>query len=94
ENLAPKKVVQFQKAWKKENNYTGQLYDILANKAMVFIKLCQRLVIHEALYASIFPDILEGRAHMFYLHNIGPGRTWKLLYEQLSNHFNTNINHN
>ncbi|KAF1967548.1 hypothetical protein BU23DRAFT_482961, partial [Bimuria novae-zelandiae CBS 107.79] len=84
----------FQKAWKKENNYTRQPYDILANKAIVFIKLCQRLVIHKASYASIFPNILKGRAHIFYLHNIVLGRKWKLLYEQLSNHFNTNVNHN
>jgi hypothetical protein len=94
EKLAPEKIVQFQKAWKKENNYTGQPYDILADKAMVFVELCRRLDIQEASFASIFPDILEGRAHMFYLHNIGPGQTWKNLYEQLSNHFNTNVNHN
>jgi len=92
-NLAPEKIVQFQKSWRKENNYTGQPYDILADKAMIFIELCRRLDINEAAYANIFPDILEGRAHSFYLYNVGPGQTWKAMYGRLSNHFNTIVNH-
>ena len=94
EKLAPEKIVQFQKAWKKENNYTGRPYDILADKTMIFIDLCRRLDIEEASYADVFPDILTDRAHMHYLHNIGPGHTWKSLYEHPSRHFNTNVNHN
>jgi hypothetical protein len=32
DQLLPEKLVQFQKSWRKENNYTGKLYDILADK--------------------------------------------------------------
>lgn len=94
DRLPPEKLVQFQKSWRKENNYTGKPYDILADKTRIFIELCRRLDIYETQYPNIFPDILEGRANMYYMHSIGPGQTWKYLYEKLDNHFNTNINHN
>lgn len=94
ERLPPEKLIQFQKSWKKENNYTGKPYDILADKARIFIDLCRRLDIQDTQYTSIFPDILEGRASMYYMHNIGPGFDWKDLYERLDHHFNTKVNHN
>jgi hypothetical protein len=92
--LPPDKIVQFQKSWRKDNNYTGKPYDILTDKTKIFIELCQRLDIHESQYSSIFPDILEGRASTYYIHSIGPGLTWKQLYDKMNNHFNTNVNHN
>ncbi|CAE7222463.1 hypothetical protein PTTW11_11545 [Pyrenophora teres f. teres] len=94
ERLPPEKLIQFQKAWRKDNNYTGKPYDILADKTRIFIDLCRRLEIHESQFTSIFLDILEGRASMYYTHTIGPGHNWKQLYEQLDNHFNTKVNHN
>lgn len=94
EKLVPEKLIQFQKSWKKENNYTGKPYDILADKTRMFINLCQRLDILDTQYTSIFPDILEGRASMYYMHSIGPGFDWKDLYERLDHHFNTKVNHN
>jgi hypothetical protein len=94
ERLPPEKLIQFQKSWRKENNYTGKPYDILADKTRVFIDLCRRLDITDTQYTSIFPDILEGRASMYYMHNIGPGHDWKGLYEMLDHHFNTKVNHN
>jgi hypothetical protein len=93
ERLPPEKLIQFQKSWRRDNNYTGKPYDILVNKTRVFIDLCRRLEIHESQYTSIFPDILEGRASMHYMHNIGPGYNWKQLYERLDTHFNTRVNH-
>jgi hypothetical protein len=73
--LPIEKIGQFQKAWKKENNWTGKPYDILADKTQIFVDLCRRLDIEESQYASVFPDILSERATMFYLHKIGPGQT-------------------
>lgn len=48
ERLPPEKIAQFQKTWKKENCYTGKPYDILADKAVIFIDLCRRLDIAES----------------------------------------------
>jgi hypothetical protein len=93
DHLPPEKLVQFQKSWRKENNYTGRPYDILADKTKIFIDVCRRLGIHEQQFSSVFPDILEGRANMYYIHSIGPGCTWKVLYEALDRHFNTTVNH-
>lgn len=94
ERLPPEKLVQFQKAWRRENNYTGRPYDILADKARIFIELCRRLDIYEAQFPNVFPDILADRANAYYMHNIGPGHSWKQLYEKLDSHFNTRVNHN
>jgi hypothetical protein len=93
EKLSPDKMVTFNKTWKKENNYSGKPYDILSDKARIFVDLCRRLEITEGQFSSLFPDILEGRAYQFYVQNIGPGQTWKFLYDRLDQHFNTTINH-
>ncbi|KAF9730181.1 hypothetical protein PMIN01_12114 [Paraphaeosphaeria minitans] len=92
--IQPDKIILFQKAWSKENNYTGRPYDILADKAKVFRELCYRLGIPQDQYANIFPGILSDRASTYYLHNIGPGLPWDELYDRLNRHFNTSVNHN
>ncbi|KAK6224925.1 hypothetical protein QIS74_03252 [Colletotrichum tabaci] len=103
-DLPPKRIVQngpcepstvsiFQKGWRKDRNYTGKPYDILYDKAKVFISFCRRLHITEDQYHAVFPDILEDRAEEFYLHHIGPTRRWDEMYDMLDKHFNTNINH-
>lgn len=94
ETLPPEKIVQFQKAWRKENNYSGKPYDLLTDKVRIFSDLCRRLGIKESQYQDIFPDILEGRASTHYIYNIGPGLPWRVLYDKLNVHFNTNVNHN
>jgi hypothetical protein len=93
EPLQPEKLALFHKTWKKSNNYSGKPYDILADKTRIFIDTCRRLGIYETQYADVFPDILEDRASMHYMHVIGPGGTWKSLYDKLDQHFNTNVNH-
>jgi hypothetical protein len=37
-HLEPAKLVSFQKAWRKDRNYTGKPYDILYDKARMFIQ--------------------------------------------------------
>ncbi|KAF2726476.1 hypothetical protein EJ04DRAFT_571234 [Polyplosphaeria fusca] len=93
ERPPPEKLIQFQKAWRKKNNYTGKPYDILADKARMFVEVCRRLDIPESQYADLFPEILQDRANAFYLYNLGPGHTWKTMYKGMDRHFNTNVNH-
>ena len=93
ERLPPEKMMQFQKTWKRENNYTGAPYDILLDKVRIFAELCHRLEIDETQYTAVFPDILAGRANQYYLQEIGPGQTWKFTYDKLHNHFDTKTNH-
>jgi hypothetical protein len=88
------RVATFQKGWRKDRNYTGQPYDLLYDKARIFISHCRRLQIEEDQYHAVFPDILSGRAEDFYLYHIGPEKRWDEIYILLDTHFNTNINHN
>ncbi|KAL0933405.1 reverse transcriptase-like protein [Colletotrichum truncatum] len=69
-------------------------YDILYDKAKIFISFCRRLRITEDQYHAVFPDILADRAEEFYLHHIGPTKRWDEIYKMLDAHFNTDINHN
>lgn len=94
ERIAPEKIAHFQKLWKKENNYSGRPYNILADKAKIFINLCDRLRIPETQYPDIFPDILEDRAHNFYLHRMNLNMTWQEMYAALDTHFNNSSNRN
>lgn len=91
--IPPEKYVTFQKTWKKERNYTGKPYDLLYDKTRLFIDVCRRLGITEDQYYAVFPCILEGRAEDFFIYNIGPGKTWKEIYNAMDVHFDTNTNH-
>ncbi|KAK5637235.1 hypothetical protein RRF57_012947 [Xylaria bambusicola] len=92
--IPPEKYAIFQKTWKKERNYSGEPYDLLYDKARLFIDACRRLGITEDQYHAVFPCILEGRAEDYFIYNIGPDRTWSEIYRTMDTHFNTNTNHN
>lgn len=91
--LDPAKISAFQKGWRSARNYTGKPYDILYDKARIFISFCHRLQIDESQYHAVFPDILSERAEDFYINHIGPHKRWDEVYNLLNSHFNTNINH-
>jgi hypothetical protein len=88
------KVSIFQKGWRSVHSYSGKPYDLLYDKARIFISHCQRLQITEDQYHAVFPDILVDRALAFYTHYISPDRRWDEMYNILDTHFNTTINHN
>ena len=92
-HLDPQKLVSFQKAWRKDRNYTGKPYDILYDKVRMFVQTCKRLEISEEQYHAVFPDILEGRAESYFLYHIGPEKRWDEMYNLLDSHFNTDVNH-
>ncbi|KAF2702714.1 hypothetical protein K504DRAFT_394009, partial [Pleomassaria siparia CBS 279.74] len=52
--------------------YIGRLYDILSNKARLFLSIYYCLDISKSLYPKVFLDILEDRVSHFYTHNIEP----------------------
>ena len=58
EHLEVAKVIAFQKAWRKDRNYTGKAYDILYDKTRMFITTCKKLEIEESQYHAVFLDIL------------------------------------
>lgn len=91
--IDPNKITAFQKGWRSVRNYTGKPYDVLYDKARVFVSFCKRLQIEEDQYHAVFPDILSDRAEDFYMNHIGPDKRWDEIYRLLDNHFNTNINH-
>ncbi|KLU93222.1 hypothetical protein MAPG_12159, partial [Magnaporthiopsis poae ATCC 64411] len=91
--LEPAKISAFQKGWKSARNYTGKQYDILYDKARIFISFCRRLQIDETQYHAVFPDILSDRAEDFYINHIGPEKTWDQIYNLLDTHFNSKLNH-
>jgi hypothetical protein len=82
----------FSKIWRKEDDFTGAPYDILAEKAHIFVDVCGTIGIEECEYASVFPRVLTGRARVFFMNQIGGGHNWKTLYEALSRYFDTTTN--
>ncbi|RWA03359.1 hypothetical protein EKO27_g11746 [Xylaria grammica] len=91
--ISPEKYALFQKTWKHERNYSGEPYDLLYDKARLFIDACRRLGITEDQYHAVFPTILQGRAEDYYTYHIGPDKTWSEIYRTMDTHFNTNTNH-
>jgi hypothetical protein len=92
ERITPEKIVQFTKAWRKEDNYTGRPYDILVDKTWKFISICRLLDITEAQYSWVYSCIMEDRAATFFTHAIGPEQYFKTQYEKLDARFNTELN--
>ncbi|KAI0393295.1 hypothetical protein F5Y17DRAFT_459068 [Xylariaceae sp. FL0594] len=83
------KFIAFNELWRKEDNFTGRLYDVLYDKACKFALLCHRLGITEDQYYAVFPFILDDRAAHYYITYIGPHATWQEMYDKLDHHFNT-----
>jgi hypothetical protein len=92
--LDPQKFTSFQKSWDKNRSYTGEMYDILADKVRLFLSMCTQLGIAEDQWYAVFPSVLRGQAEEYYISTIGLGRRFDEMYAMLDAHFNTPANHN
>ena len=91
--LCPSTIVgQFKKAWNKENNYTGEVYDILEDKFRFFLDVCYTSGIRQTQFHAVFSTILSGRAALYFLHNVPRHLTFADMYLAMERHFNTEQN--
>ena len=91
--LCPSTIVgQFKKAWNKENNYTGEVYDILEDKFRFFLDVCYTSGIRQTQFHAVFSTILSGRAALYFLHNVPRHWSFTDMYLAMERHFNTEQN--
>lgn len=67
--LDPAKISAFQKGWRSARNYTGKPYDILYDKARIFISFCHRLQIDESQYHAAAWAKIYLQAHYSFPQN-------------------------
>ncbi|KAH8193590.1 hypothetical protein TruAng_012245 [Truncatella angustata] len=91
---SPSQIQAFAKVWRKELNYTGKPYDILYDKARMFIAACRKIGITEDQFHAVWSYILSDRALDFYVNYIGPDKIWYDIYRAMDLHFNHRVNHN
>jgi hypothetical protein len=81
------------KGFNKNDQYTGNVYDLLDNKIRIFFSLCYHKKVRPSQFAAIFPRILTGKARNYYLHYISPENDFYIAYIKIKVHFNTNVNY-
>ncbi|KAI1430907.1 hypothetical protein GGR50DRAFT_700807 [Xylaria sp. CBS 124048] len=87
-------VAHFMKAWNREHNYTGKLYDVLEDKFRFFLDTCYTLGIRQSQFHAVFSLTLSGRAALYFIHEIPRQWTFTDMYLALDCHFNTEQNKN
>lgn len=85
-------IKQFVAMWNKENNYTGQTYDILDGKIRIFTDLCELLQVRYSQLYALFPSILSGSAQAYFLEHMSRGMQFRDMYLQLKQQFDSDIN--
>jgi hypothetical protein len=73
-------------------NFTGEPYNILADKVIPFMMLCKKIGIEEQAYCGVFPEILTGVAHDYFIYNVNPARSFKSMYLAMSEQFDNETN--
>ncbi|KAF4466699.1 hypothetical protein FALBO_6436, partial [Fusarium albosuccineum] len=92
EMLPATTLAQFAKIWRKEMNYTGEVYNILNEKVRYFLNTCSNVGIKETQFHAAFNHILDGAALDYYSHEMRPAMTFAEMYWALHNHFETEVN--
>ncbi|CAD6502171.1 BgTH12-02410 [Blumeria graminis f. sp. triticale] len=83
----------FIKLWNRNQNYTGEAYDLLDNKVRYFLRICYNLSIPVQYFHGLFSHILDGEAQAFYLSYVPKDDTFYNQYTKMKYHFDTEINH-
>jgi hypothetical protein len=81
------------KGFNKNDQYTGNAYDLLNDKIRILFSLCYHEKVRLSQFAAIFPRILTGKARDYYLHYISPENDFYSAYIKIKMHFNTNVNY-
>jgi hypothetical protein len=81
------------KRFNKDDQYTGNTYDLLNDKIRIFFSLCYHKKVRLSQFAAIFPRIFTGKARNYYLHYISPEDNFYSAYIKIKMHFNTNVNY-
>lgn len=85
-------LAQFAKLWRKEMNYTGEVYNLLDEKVRYFLNTCANIGIRESQFHAAFNYILDGAALDFYSYQMSPRMTFAEMYWALHHHFETEVN--
>ncbi|KAM4061339.1 hypothetical protein HRG_013074 [Hirsutella rhossiliensis] len=81
------------KLWDKDQNYTGEPYDLLDEKLRIFMSICYNIQVKPSQFHALFPRILAGRAQTFYIDKIEWTTTFRKAYDSIKQHFDTEVNH-
>ncbi|KJZ68969.1 hypothetical protein HIM_11642 [Hirsutella minnesotensis 3608] len=84
---------KFMKLWDKDQNYTGEPYDLLDDKLRIFMSICYNIQVKPSQFHALFPRILAGRAQTFYIDEIKWTTTFRKAYDSIKQHFDTDVNH-
>ncbi|KAM4067940.1 hypothetical protein HRG_009739 [Hirsutella rhossiliensis] len=83
----------FMKLWDKDQNYTGEPYDLLDDKLRIFMSICYNIQVKPSQFHALFPRILAGRAQTFYIDKIEWTTTFRKAYDSIKQRFDTEVNH-
>ncbi|KAM4062481.1 hypothetical protein HRG_013656 [Hirsutella rhossiliensis] len=83
----------FMKLWDKDQNYTGEPYDLLDEKLRIFMSICYNIQVKPSQFHALFPRILAGRAQTFYIDKIEWTTTFRKAYDSIKQRFDTEVNH-
>lgn len=91
-NLDPNAAATFGKLWQKENNYTGDAYDILDDKIRYFLDVCRTVQIQPDQFHAVFSMILTGKAKEYFIYQVDRRLTFADMYTKMKMHFDTEVN--
>jgi hypothetical protein len=91
--LDPIKAALVLKGFNKDDQYTGNAYDLLDDKIRTFFSLCYYGKMRPLQFAAIFPQILTGKARDYSLHYVSLENDFYSAYIKIKMHFDTNVNY-
>lgn len=85
------KLGAFNELWhRSEQDYSGELYDLLDDKVRRMLCLCCKLDIQPSQFHATFSMILTGEAQLFYIDYVQHGETFATTYKKFKDHFEVN----
>lgn len=87
------KFIAFIDLWDREQDYSGELYDILDDKVRAMLSLCNTLRIEASQIHVIFGRILTGPAEYHYRYHVHHDDTFATAYKKIKDRFYDAVNH-
>jgi transposase InsO family protein len=87
EKLDVKTITAFTRIFDATDKYTGEVYDLLDDKVLLFLSICDDTGISPSQFHAVFPRTLAAKARDFQLHHIPRTDDFGQQYWKLKLHF-------
>ena len=92
QSLDPTSAAQFTKLWNNADSYTGDAYDVLDDKVLLFLGVCSTARIKISQAHAVWRYAVTKNARDYYIHDIGTAKNLRQIYDLTKAHFDTEVN--